>query len=341
MSDMEIMVIRGRTIRRRAGRAGQRGMALIVVLWVLAFLMFIVVEFSYTMRVETESVRNLKDETSARSLALAGVNMGLAEIGSKYDIVFLDKDGKTVLGKKDGHDIRPVDVKRELTLGEGSVKYTISDEAARLNINTATRQEVVDLLRSTGVDIATRDVIADSILDWRDTNHEFHMNGAEDDYYGSLPHPYGAKDGEFDTTGELLLVKGVSPEIFYGTGRVPPEYAISRTPSPGASTEEFTGLRPYLTVKGDGKININTALPMVLEAILGKGRSMEILLRRKTEGYFEWPMYGGSVTSRFFSIRSEAEVRGMRVVMKAIAERLPDRAEARIIYLDDNAMAFN
>jgi len=320
---------------------GQDGMALIVVLWVLAFLMFIVVEFSYTMRVETESVRNLKDETAARYLALAGLNLALAEVGSPYDIVFLEDGKTTALGIKEGHDIRALDVRRDFDLGGGHVSYSIMDEEARLNINTAERTQIVELLRETGLEMAERDEIADSILDWRDKDHLFHMNGAEDDYYSSLPHPYGARDGDFETPEELLLVKGMTPEIFFGTGRVPPEYAVETDNRPGASGPRYEGLWPLVTTQGDGKININTAGEKVLEAVLGKGRAMEILLRRKTEGYFEWPMYGGSITSRFFTIESEANVHGMRIRVRAVAERLPGKAEARIIYFNGNASALN
>jgi len=166
---------------------GEKGIALIIVLWVLAFLMFIVVEFAYTMRVETDTVRNLKDETAARYLALAGLNMGLAELSVKYDIVFLNKDAELMLGKQDESGVSTFDVKREFAMGDGSLKYSIADEVAKLNLNIATRAQIAELLRLTGVERVERDIIADSILDWRDKNHEFHFNGAEDDYYGSLP----------------------------------------------------------------------------------------------------------------------------------------------------------
>ncbi len=319
----------------------EKGIALIIVLWVLAFLMFIVVEFAYTMRVETETVRNLKDETAARYLALAGINMGLAELSAEYDIVFMDKDAKMAIGVKEDNGISSFDVKREFAMGEGSVKYSIVDEEGKLNLNTSSRVQISELLRLTGVERTTRDIIADSILDWRDKNHEFHFNGAEDDYYGSLPHAYGARDGQFETIEELLLVKGVTPEIFYGTGKVPPEFGLAKAASPLNSGLKYEGLAPYVTVKGEGKVNLNTADSKVLDAMLGKGKSMEITLRRETEGYFNWPMYGGAVTSRVFTILAEGEVRGMRFTIKAMAQRNPKNPGATVIYWNDGAMALN
>ena len=59
------------------------------------------------------------------------------------------------------------------------------------------------------------DEIAAAIIDWidQDDNTE---SGAETDYYATLDPPYAAKNGPFDTIEELLLVKGVTPEILYG-----------------------------------------------------------------------------------------------------------------------------
>ena len=53
-------------------------------------------------------------------------------------------------------------------------------------------------------------------MDWRDKDNLHRLNGAEDDYYLSLPQPYKCKNGDFTSIEELLLVRGVTPEIFYG-----------------------------------------------------------------------------------------------------------------------------
>ena len=63
----------------------------------------------------------------------------------------------------------------------------------------------------------TADIIVDSILDWIDTDDLHRLNGAESDYYQSLPNPYKAKNGRLDTLEELLLIKGMSPDILFGT----------------------------------------------------------------------------------------------------------------------------
>lgn len=323
---------RGRHLRHGVAKglikavSNDRGVALMVVLWVMVILMIIVSEFAYTMKVESAAVRNFKDEAEAYYLAAAGINMGLAEIAENYDLVCLDKDGRLVFKKKEKGRLEDIEAKREVLLGNGRVFYTISDERGRLNINTAARETISEVLRVYGIEVADRDIIADSILDWRDADHEHRMNGAETEYYSALPQPYASKDGPLDTVEELLLVQGMTPEIFYGSGMVPPELVSLD----GTSDRDYEGISRYLTVKGDGKININTADELVLEAVLGRGKAQEVMLRRSTEGFFDLPAYGGIVSSDIFLIRSIGEVRGVRVGVRAVAERIPGAAGVRV-----------
>ena len=63
------------------------------------------------------------------------------------------------------------------------------------------------------------DDVANSILDWLDPDDTPRSDGAEDDYYSSLPNPYHCKNGPLDSLEELLLVKGVTPHMLYGNDR--------------------------------------------------------------------------------------------------------------------------
>ena len=58
--------------------------------------------------------------------------------------------------------------------------------------------------------------IVNSILDWIDPDDQTHPEGAETQYYQGLNPPYAAKNGPIDDISELLLIKGVTPEIYYG-----------------------------------------------------------------------------------------------------------------------------
>src|SRR5436305_122650 len=62
--------------------------------------------------------------------------------------------------------------------------------------------------------------VANSILDWLDAKSSIpRTNGAKDEFYPALDPPYHVKNGAMDTLDELLLVKGVTPQLLYGNDR--------------------------------------------------------------------------------------------------------------------------
>ena len=261
-------------------------MALVLVLWVMVVLIAIVGEFSYSMRTEINITRNFKEEEEAYQLALAGIEQAKLEILSvkKPAVMYLNEEGILVF------DEEAEEPEREGELGKGSFKYTITDEDGKLNINKASVGQLKNLFIETGVDITEVDTIVDSIMDWLDTNDLHRWNGAEEDYYSSLKEPYSCKDGPFDSIEELLLVKGMSREILYGSGDEDDENI-------------YQGVAEYLTVYGSGNININTAPEVVLEVRLGAENANNIINRRE-EGPLSAPVANGKVTSSFFTIIS-------------------------------------
>jgi hypothetical protein len=59
--------------------------------------------------------------------------------------------------------------------------------------------------------------VADAILDWLDEDDEPRPYGAEfDDYYSTLPSPYKPANGPINSVEQLLLVRGVTPQMLYG-----------------------------------------------------------------------------------------------------------------------------
>ena len=300
---------------------GQNGFAMVLVLWVVALLMAIIPVFVYSMRSESSAALNMADSSVARGLALAGVEMAVHEIKADFGLVTQGPSGALFL-ERTGGGLKALPSGRSFELGGGAVFYTIGDERGKININTAGREVIDAILRLSGIQTPERDIITDSILDWRDDNHEFHLNGAEDDYYASLPVPYGAKDGPADFKEELLLVKGVTAAVFHGKER------------PGASgpaDTNFTGMKRNITVYGDGRLNLNTASPEALEAFYGKGVASEIVLRRQANGYLAIPQNNGLVTSDTFTVDSTGEYRGMRYRVEVVVFKKPGAAPAHYV----------
>jgi type II secretory pathway component PulK len=94
----------------------------------------------------------------------------------------------------------------------------VIDEGGKINLNALLQ---VDSSGQTAYNILMNlpnmtDEIANSILDWIDADSDTRSNGAEDDYYMSLSPPYHCKNGPLDSLEELLLVKGVTPQLLFG-----------------------------------------------------------------------------------------------------------------------------
>ncbi len=273
-------------IRRNVLKGEAGGVALILVVWVMVVLIAIVGEFARSMRTEINITGNFKEEEEAYQLALAGIEQAKLEILSAKgtDVMYLSEEGLLVFGE----DAEEPDRKGEL--GKGSFEFIITDEDGKLNINTAPPDRLKYVFHNSGVDITEVDTIVDSIIDWRDKNGLHMLNGAEEDYYNSLDRPYSCKDGPFDLVDELLLVRGMTREILYG--------------SKGNDDEkEYDGVAQYMTVYGLGRININTASPVVLEASLGAETAGNIIARRES-GPEVRNSASGKVASSFFTIIS-------------------------------------
>jgi type II secretory pathway component PulK len=246
--------------RTRPSRS-DAGVALIVVLLLLTLLLTIVGEFAQAMRLEAVTATNFRHALGETWLAEAAYQRALAEILPEVLTHELDLTG--VLGfRRTRLGLLTIPERLDVLVGPGRLSYRLTDETGRLNLNRASREVLDRLLMELGVEKRARDVIVDSIQDWRDPNEEHRLNGAESDYYKTLPVPYRSKNADFDSVDELLQVQGVTREIFYG-----------RPESPG--------LAEHLTVWGTGAVNVNTASPLVLRGMGFAVPEVEILVARR------------------------------------------------------------
>ncbi len=224
---------------------GERGIALLLVIWLLVILAALAADMALSARGDIGAVRNFKEGREAYYLARAGAQMAFAELLEDFNYVYA-KDGQDILARA-GDDLKePEFLPRHVKSGGGLASYVITDENAKLNLNALARDEgglrrLFITLFPDGVEGA--DTAIDSILDWADADEYHRPNGAESDYYQSLKPPYKAKNGDFDSVAELRRVKGVSPKI-------------------------FSALEKVLTVHAAGALNPNTASQ---EALLASG----------------------------------------------------------------------
>ena len=181
-------------------RTDNRGVALVIVLWLLALMAGLAAAVAATARTETHLARNLVAEARARHLAQAGVYHAVLRLmRDRRHYLTLPPDGATTAS---------------IGLGDNQVRYTIRDECGKIDLNTGRGGLVLGLLLANGVADRRATAIAQAILDWRDPDHRTRPRGAEDREYQAAGRPYGARDGLFETIEELQQVLGISPDLY-------------------------------------------------------------------------------------------------------------------------------
>jgi general secretion pathway protein K len=322
-------------------RGDQRGFALVAVLLVLALLGIAGAEFAYSMRLEATAVRAWKEDIAAAHLAEAAVEQAVREIVAEaavYAVVAESPSSSADAGDCDltfySRERAPVPrlPRSQVPLGGGHFSYRLSDEEARLNLNTASPDRIDRLLQALGLDKSARDTVVDSLQDWRDANEEHRLNGAEsDDHYLKLPVPYRAKNRNLDSVNELLQIRGVTPALLHGADRHAPPSSRACHPS---------GLADLVTVKTPGQqINLNTAPPLVLRALgLADAEISEIQQSRRDGPYPNLGRFGGrgfALTSRTFRVEAEGLVDGrVRARVTAIVQKRSEAGRAGIAILE-------
>lgn len=235
----------------------ERGIALFLVLWVMALLTVIAGEFCYFVRTEANITRNFKEETQTYYIAMSGLSFAIGELVVNE---LVPRQVKAPDGKEEQEDIRwriNTDIPA-IPFGDGQFKVERENESGKVNLNRAGAPLLKMMLSNFEIDDANKNIIVDSIMDWRDKDSLHRLNGAEDDYYLSLPQPYKSKNGDFTSIEELLLVRGVTPGVFYGG--LKDMVAVYQ--------DKETGLDNRIIAKFDfDKININAASPRMLRAL--------------------------------------------------------------------------
>lgn len=248
----------------------QRGVALILVLLMMSVIVAVTLQINVASRAQVYEVSNLGDGIRAIYIAksgLFGAGMVLSDDKNAYD--GLDEEWA---------NLEPLTEKSRALFDGGYLKLTIVDESGKIQVNRLAdgdkyNNDIKDLLTRLlslpEYNLNERQVndLVDAIKDWLDPDSAVTGSGAENAYYSSLPEPYVCKNGPLDSLEELLKVRGMTRELFYGVeGR------------PGVST--------CLTTEGSGRININTAPRQVLRALapgITESAAEEMELFRKKE----------------------------------------------------------
>jgi len=177
----------------------KKGLVIIAVLWTAVVLTVLAAVLGRKSRLDMKVCLARMEGVRCKWAARAGIEKAIA---------VLNEDDKAADGLLDLWSDNDEDFNNVL-LNRCWFSVQVVDEASKLNINTVTKEQLLGLPYMV-------EEIADAIIDWRDTDDTPSGMGVESGYYESLPYGYMARNGPFRTLRELLLVKDVTEELFYG-----------------------------------------------------------------------------------------------------------------------------
>jgi general secretion pathway protein K len=175
------------------------GFALVGVLWVVALLFVAAGSIAGGRRSDIQLASVLIASAQAHQASEAGLQLGLFDA--------LQPDGAPGC-RADG-------TMQERRFDRAVIRYSLTDEAGKIDLNAASAELLDGLLREAALPSAERLRVLDAILDWRDSDDATRPYGAEDAQYRSAGKDHGARNGPFATVGELALVLGVSADLFH------------------------------------------------------------------------------------------------------------------------------
>lgn len=201
---------------RLSVRSRARGVAFILVLWVIAMLSIMLGSFALIARTENLQARHLFDTTQARYAAEAGLNLAVFEL------------------RKTDPQMRWVGDGRPYTFGYGDaeIEVRITDDSGKIDINAADEKLLMGLFTARGIELERAQKLTAAIIDWRDADDLAQPNGAEISDYKAAGLSYGPKNAPFDTVSELQQVLGMDYALYE---KLEPALTIySGRPQPGA-----------------------------------------------------------------------------------------------------------
>lgn len=208
-----------------------KGLALIIVLWVVTLLTIMASSFALTIQRETAITAGLKEKAEGAALAEAGINFATLMLLSK----------NTEQRWKANSSLY------EILFAERRVRILIADESGKVNINFANKEQLQQLFTALNVAEAEADNLSDAVLDWRDSNDLHRINGAELSQYESAGLNYAPRNALFKSIEELQMVLGMTPELYRQLEGLISVYSKNKKINPATATRGVLLTLPDVT----------------------------------------------------------------------------------------------
>ena len=225
----------------------KRGSALLTVLWLTAALSAIGIAVAARVRGETERTATSMDDVKAYFAARGAIE-------------------RTAMRFYWGNDFYVFGTPAvDVALPEAQVHVDIIPETSKLDVNNILPETLLRLLAALGVAPAAAEELTAAIIDWR-TPVSPDRPSVFDAYYLSQTPSFSARHTSFQQNEELLLIKGMTNDLYYGD----------------SLNGSRPGLRECLSIYGANSfVDINTAQPAAMIALgLSPEDAAAVVLRR-------------------------------------------------------------
>jgi general secretion pathway protein K len=220
----------------------RKGSALLMVLWLTAALSAVGLAVANNVRAETERTETNVDD--ARSYFIARGAIERAALHMLWGRQYYTEDGLPIYYVTGSPSM-------DLAFPSADVHVDVIPETSKLSLNGSRPEDILRLLLALGTPEDQATEITAAIVDWRTAVDQMHPSPF-DSFYLSRSPSFMASHTSFQENEELLLVKGMTAELYYGSSLV----------------SSRAGLRDCLSVYGSsGAVDINTAQPATLQAV--------------------------------------------------------------------------
>lgn len=231
----------------------QTGSVLILVLWSLTLLSIFAVHLNLRVRGKITFLSRLEKRRQLQELAEAGARKAMSVVRTDLK---QNPEAESVQSKQLKYN-NPLFFENK-PLGSGSFEvsrweydddvyryrtvYGLADEERKVNINKADRETIERLILHVLNNEERARELSAAIYDWKEYGQSEVSGLGSDDFYSGLEYSYDKKSADYETLEELMLVKGMNQDV-------------------------YRWLSDFVTIYGDGKVNVNTAPKTVLIAV--------------------------------------------------------------------------
>ncbi len=293
---------------------GQRGIALVLVLWVIVLLSVIAGAMATVQRTGVTMTGNIRQEREGRALVSAGLN---------FMALMLEHRSRPVQDNP-----WPMDGRLHPWVFAGHTVWVgAMPENARIDLNQVDDKMMLALLRSLGVEEEEALAVRDAIVDWRDPDNATHPEGAEDRDYRADGRPIGARDQPFLSIEELQQVRGISADLYKKLAGALTVDARQRTVNPAFASRAVLLAVPGVTPEevdqylADRQQALDQGLPIPQPpfggAYLKKARNTRFRL------FAEVDLPGGGKTQGEMVVATETKTRKGYMLLKKTFGKLP------------------